>query len=136
MALIGETGLLGNRGKRLLGPAHQRLCALEPPSHHVSLRANADRLFEGAAEMIRAETGYFGENCQSQPVIEMGFDVIPHPLQPLAGQAVRRLKLHSIPLPDHLARAPEENTYGHLSPGQGLLLGDKLGGTDGVDSSV
>ena len=42
--------------------------------------------------MIRTETGYASEIGQGQPVIQVGFDVVSHSLQALAGQPVRRFE--------------------------------------------
>ncbi|HKM74488.1 MAG TPA: hypothetical protein VJX94_31255 [Stellaceae bacterium] len=53
MTLVGKSGFLRNQGKRLTGPLHQGFRPLDPPLHDVALRTEADRLLEGAAEMIR-----------------------------------------------------------------------------------
>jgi len=42
--------------------------------------------------VVRAETGHASEIGQGQPVIQVGFDVVPHSLQALAGQPVRRFE--------------------------------------------
>src|SRR6516225_397123 len=92
MALVAQPDLLRDLGKGLIGPTDQSLRPVEPTLHDIALRTNADRLFEGATEMIGAETGYSGEIGQRQPIIQMGFDVVPHSLQALAGQPVRRFE--------------------------------------------
>ena len=46
MALVGEAGLLCNQGERLVGPAQQGLCTLEPTLDDIALRPNPGRLLE------------------------------------------------------------------------------------------
>ena len=60
MALVGKPCLLRNPGKRLIGPAHQRLGALETALHDVALWTDPKRQLEGAAEVIGAKTGHLG----------------------------------------------------------------------------
>jgi hypothetical protein len=43
MALVGETSLPRDPGKRLIGPAHQCLGALEPTLRDVALGINPER---------------------------------------------------------------------------------------------
>jgi hypothetical protein len=43
MALVGETTLLRDPGKGLIGPAHQRFGALKPTLDDVALGANPER---------------------------------------------------------------------------------------------
>jgi len=92
VTLISKADPLSDLGKRLIGSTHQDLCPFQSPSHDVALGSNSDRLLEGAAEMIRAETGNSGEISQSQSVIQMGFDVVSYPLQTLLRQPAWRLK--------------------------------------------
>ena len=68
MALVGETSLLRDPGKRLIGPAHQRLGALNPTLHDIALGTDPERLLERAAEVIGAKTGDPGEIGQSQAI--------------------------------------------------------------------
>ena len=84
MALVAKPDLVSDLGKGLIGPADQSLRPLEPALHDIALRTNADRLLEGAAEVIGAETGYPGEIGQRQSIIQMGFDIVTYPLQAIA----------------------------------------------------
>jgi hypothetical protein len=84
MALVGEANFQGNRGERLAGPPHQNFCPRDPAFHDVALGTDTDRLFERAAEVVRAQTGHSGEIRQGQPIIQMCLDVVAHPLLPLA----------------------------------------------------
>ena len=61
MALIGEAGFLRDQGEWLIGLPHQGFRPLDPALHDVALGPDADRLLEGAAEVIRAETSHPGE---------------------------------------------------------------------------
>src|SRR5215469_50389 len=92
VALIGEPDPVSDLGEGLIGSAHQSLCALQPAPDNVTLRTDSDRLFEASAEVIRAETGHASEIGQGQPIVQMGFDVFPHSLQPVARQSIRRLE--------------------------------------------
>ena len=56
MALVGETSLLRDPGKRLIGPAHQRLGALKPTSHDIALGTNPERLSEKGRSSKRPAT--------------------------------------------------------------------------------
>jgi hypothetical protein len=73
MALVAKPDLLGDPSEGLIGPADQGLRPLEP-----TLRTNADRLLEGAAEVIGAETGHPGEIGQRQSIIQMSFDIVAY----------------------------------------------------------
>jgi hypothetical protein len=84
MALVAKPDLFSDLGEGRIGPANQSFRVLEPTLHDITLRTNADRLLEGAAEMIGAETGHTGEICQGQPVIQMRLDVIADALQSFA----------------------------------------------------
>ena len=48
-------------GKRPIGPAHQRLGALETALHDVALWTDPKRQLEGAAEVIGTKTRHSGE---------------------------------------------------------------------------
>ena len=85
MALVAKPDLLCDLGKGLIGPTDQSFRPLEPTLHDIALRTNADRLLEGAAEVIRAETRHPGEIGQRQSIIQMGFDIVTYPLQAIAG---------------------------------------------------
>jgi hypothetical protein len=87
MALIGKPDPLSDLGEGQMGPAHQGLCPLQSALRNKALRTNSDRLLEGAAKVIGAKTGNPSKIHQGQSTIKMGFDVVPHPLQSLAGQA-------------------------------------------------
>src|SRR5271154_359626 len=76
MALVGEPGLLRDQGQRLIAPPHQGFCPFEPALHDVTLRPRPGRFLERAAEVIRAETGDFGEDGEREVVLEMLLDVV------------------------------------------------------------
>ena len=52
MALVAKPDLVSDLGEGLIGPADQSLRPLEPTLHDIALRTSADRLLEGAAEVI------------------------------------------------------------------------------------
>ena len=92
MALVREADLLGDLGERLIGPSHQGLRPLQSALADVSLGPTPIACLQGATEVIGAETCRYSQIDQDQSIIQMGLDVIPHPLQAFAGKPVRRLE--------------------------------------------
>jgi len=92
MTLVSEAGPLSDLGERLVGPSHQGLRPLRSALEDVSLGTDTNCLLKGATEVIGAETCHSSQIDQDQSIIQMGLDVIPHPLQAFAGKPVRRLE--------------------------------------------
>ena len=88
MALVGKPSLLCNQGKRLLRPAQQGFCKLEPALDDIALRSNPGRLLERAAEVVWAKTGDVGQHSKREIVLEMRLDLVTHPPQSLRREAL------------------------------------------------
>ena len=89
MALVVEADFQGDQGQRLAAPPHQGFCPLDSPLHDKALRAETDRLFERAAEMVEAQTRDPGEIRQAQPILQMRFNLVAHTLRSFARQSIR-----------------------------------------------
>ena len=83
MALVGEADFLRDQRQRPISPPHQSFCAFYPPLDDEALCADADRLFERAAEVTGAQTGDVGEGRKREGFIKMRFYVVAHAPQPL-----------------------------------------------------
>ena len=92
MTLVREADPLSDLGERLIGPSHQGLRPLQSALADVSLGPTPIACLQGATEVIGAETCRYSQIDQDQSIIQMGLDVIPHPLQAFAGKPVRRLE--------------------------------------------
>ena len=83
MALVGKADILCDHGERLIAPTYQGFSPFDPPLHDITLCPDPDRLLEGAAEVIGAETRHPGEISEGQPIVEMGLDVVATRVAPV-----------------------------------------------------
>jgi hypothetical protein len=95
VALVAETALQRDLGKRHIGFDKEPLCMLEAPLHQIVVGRRSDRLFERPREVASRQTGDFGKRSQLDVLCKMGVDIFTHAAQrprrqPAGGGDLRR----------------------------------------------
>src|ERR1700688_3026418 len=76
MALSGEADREGDVRERELGGAEHLLNVLEAAAEEIPVRGYAERLLEGAREMVRGEACHGGQNVEADLFTDMRLDEI------------------------------------------------------------
>ena len=87
VALVGEADGQGDVGERELGVAEHLLDVLEAAAQQVPVRGHADRVLEGAGEMVRREACHGGQSVEADLFADVRFDEIADAMLHEGGEA-------------------------------------------------